>query len=303
MRWSPRGTAQRDPNPAASMALLDEVLDPPLGPGYYSAAEARRAAGLPASSGFRTILVGLSAVFLGFLITVAATTLRTPDPVVSQTRLDLITRVEAAQAAGDAEAVRVEALRAEVAELEKTVVVPADAGATGTATSPGSPTADVSSAGAAAGAQALIGPGVVITMNDAPRDPTTIETPEKAPERVNARDLVLVVNGLWTAGAEAISVNGHRLTASSAIRYAGQAIIVDFRGLTPPYEIRAIGDPARLKDELSAGVTGAYLGELRKQLSLQAEVSHQDQIEIGAASRLTTRVGHVLDDVPTEESP
>ena len=36
-----------------------------------------------------------------------------------------------------------------------------------------------------------------------------------------------LVNGLWQAGAEAISINGQRLTSTSAIRFAGQAILVD----------------------------------------------------------------------------
>ena len=50
MRFPRLGQAQRDPDPAASMALLGEVLDPPIGPGYHSAAQARVDAGLPASS-------------------------------------------------------------------------------------------------------------------------------------------------------------------------------------------------------------------------------------------------------------
>ena len=46
------------------------------------------------------------------------------------------------------------------------------------------------------------------------------------------RDLQVIVNGLWAAGAEAIAVNGQRLTACSAIRSAGEAILVDFRPLS-----------------------------------------------------------------------
>ena len=51
MRWPSRSGVQRNPDPAASMALLEEVLDPPVGPGYHSAAEARQRAGLAPSSG------------------------------------------------------------------------------------------------------------------------------------------------------------------------------------------------------------------------------------------------------------
>lgn len=286
MRWPHRGEASRDPNPAASMALLDQVLDPPLGPGYYSAAQAREAEGLPASTGSRTLLLLVTAVIFGLLLTVAALTLRTPDPLASRARLELVARVEAAQAEGDAEAQQVEALRAEIFELEQRAAA-SDAG----------PSASdaLLAAGAQAGALAVRGPGLVITMADAPRPAPEVQ-PVDPPARVNARDITLVVNGLWAGGAEAVSVNGHRLTSTSAIRYAGQAIIVDFRGLTPPYEIRAIGDPVMLRDEMGAGVTGAYLGELRQQLGLQVSHSFSPSLEIGPAQRLTTRVGAVPED-------
>ena len=61
-------------------------------------------------------------------------------------------------------------------------------------------------------------------------------------------DLQLVVNALWAAGAEAISINGQRLGPTTAIRFAGEAVLVDFRPVTNPYEVSAIGDP----DTLSA---------------------------------------------------
>lgn len=123
-------------------------------------------------------------------------------------------------------------------------------------------------------------------------------------ERINSRDIQLVVNALWSAGAEAISVNGHRMTSTSAIRFAGKAIIVDFRGLTPPYEIVAIGDPERLGEESATGLVGAYLAELRSQLGLRAEVEEVDLVTIGAAERLTTRVSSVgLDELPADPSP
>lgn len=292
MRWPARGSATRDPNPAASMALLEEVLDPPLGPGYYSAARSRLDAGLPASTGFRTVLLLVSMIGLGFLVTVAAVTLRAPDPVAAAQRQELATRVEAAQEAGDAEALRVEQLRAEIAELEQEVQAPGD-------TTGGAP--DLSSAGALAGAQAVTGPGVVVTLADAPPAEPLGETPGESPERITARDVVLVVNGLWTGGAEAVSINGHRLTSTSAIRHAGEAIIVDFRGLVLPYEIRAIGDPAGLRDELTAGVTGAYLDQLRTQLGLRADIAYEDEIQIGAASRLSTRLGQAPGQTTSED--
>lgn len=290
MRLPSRPPARRDPNPAASMALLDEVLDPPLGPGYHSAALAREEQGLAPSSGFSTWLMLVTALLFGFLVTVSAQALRLPDPARDQARVELVTRIEAAQAEGDEQRRQVEALRAEILALEQSQAQ-SEGGESGAD--------EIRAAGMEAGALAVSGPGVVITMDDAPR-PDDVQPADRTTERVNARDLSLVVNGLWSAGAEAISVNEHRLTSTSAIRFAGQAIIVDFRGLTPPYVVSAIGDPVRLKDELDAGVTGAYLAELRKQLGLQTSHVFSDDIELGPAERLTTRVGHVPTETPEE---
>ena len=291
MRLPRAGVAERNPDPAASMALLEQVLDPPLGPGYHSAAAAREDAGLPGSSGYSTPLMFVTALALGALVTVSAVTLRTPDPVAAETRAQLIERIEAAQAAGDETSERVEQLRDEILALEQESVL----------TSQG-PVAEqeITAAALAAGARAVEGPGVVVTLQDASAEGAAPGEQEQ-PERVNARDIQLVVNGLWRAGAEAVSVNGHRLTSTSAIRFAGEAIIVDFRGLVPPYEVLAIGDPQRLADETSSGLTGAYLTELRNQLGIRAEVSSQEHITIGPAERVTTRVGRVPDD--TTEDP
>ena len=56
------------------------------------------------------------------------------------------------------------------------------------------------------------------------------------------RDIRAVVNQLWAGGAEAIAVNGLRLTATSFIRFAGESVLVDFQPISAPYSIEAIGD-------------------------------------------------------------
>ncbi|SOC54333.1 DUF881 domain-containing protein [Ornithinimicrobium cerasi] len=287
MRWLRRGSAERNPDPAASMALLEEVLDPPVGPGYHSAARAREEAGLPASSGFGTALMFVVSVVLGLLVTVSAVTLRAPDPASAATRTGLIERIEAAQVAGDEQARRVEELRSEILALEQQQAA-AESGSEGERS--------IAASALRAGAQPVQGPGVVVTLQDAESPAGEAPGEDTQPERVNARDLQLVVNGLWAAGAEAIAVNDHRLTSTSAIRFAGEAIIVDFRGLAPPYVVAAIGDPERLEGETSVGITGAYLSELRRQLGLRTSVTTEQTITLPAAQRLTTRVGQVPDD-------
>ncbi|MBD8507608.1 DUF881 domain-containing protein [Hoyosella sp. G463] len=71
------------------------------------------------------------------------------------------------------------------------------------------------------------------------------------------RDLQIVVNALWAAGAEAIAVDGVRIGAHTAIRQAGRAILVDNHVISEPYVISAIGEPRRLQSSFIA--SGAYV--------------------------------------------
>jgi uncharacterized protein YlxW (UPF0749 family) len=280
------GRGRPDPNPAASMALLQEVLDRPLDPGYASAAEDRRSQGLDPSTGGRTVLLGVSSVLIGFLLTIAVAELRAPDPDASAARAELVERIRELEAVGDELATSIEVQREEVAALEGEAVG-------------GGSTSDpqverLRDAGQAAGATALVGPGVRVVMDDAPvgdagGDPGTVPTDS----RVLARDLQVVVNGLWGHGAEAVAVNGQRLTATSAIRFAGEAIVVDFRGLTRPYEVVAVGDTAAMTAELGEGETGRYLAELTDDYGVQAQVVTEEELTVPAGSRLSTRLARV----------
>lgn len=90
------------------------------------------------------------------------------------------------------------------------------------------------------------GPGVKLVVDDAkdteqggggPRESSGFSDTG----RVRDRDMQRVVNGLWESGAEAVSINGQRLTSLSAIRAAGDAILVDNKPLVPPYTVLAVG--------------------------------------------------------------
>jgi uncharacterized protein YlxW (UPF0749 family) len=94
---------------------------------------------------------------------------------------------------------------------------------------------------------AVKGEGVTVTLNDAPKGPDgTVPTGG----RIRDRDVQDVVNALWSGGAEAISVGGRRLTSLTAIRTAGEAILVDYRPLSPPYLVEAIGRRDDLREAL-----------------------------------------------------
>ena len=87
---------------------------------------------------------------------------------------------------------------------------------------------------------------MVVRLADAPvqNDGAVTGDSGAGPARVIYSDLQKVANELWAAGAEAIAINGQRLTATSTIRSAGEAILVDFRPVTSPYEV--VGDRAEV---------------------------------------------------------
>jgi len=269
------------------MALLVEVLDRPVDPGYWTATQQRREAGLPGQTSRRSPLLVLTVVLLGFLLSIAAVALRAPDPQDATERRELAERIEMAGEQGDASAARVEVLREQVSALESRQDNSADPALA----------AALDQAGEQAGARAVRGPGVTITVDDAPREGLEDDPEPAEPEqRVLAADLQQLVNGLWSSGAEAISINEQRLTSTASIRFAGEAIIVDFRGLTRPYTVRAIGAPDALAGELVEGPTGEYFADLDAEYGIVMTWERGREIEVPAAERLSTRVSSVEDE-------
>jgi uncharacterized protein YlxW (UPF0749 family) len=114
----------------------------------------------------------------------------------------------------------------------------------------------------AAAARAASGPGLRIVIVDAGAagagsagtGPRGAGTPVAG--RLADHDLAEVVNALWSGHATAIAVNGRRLSARSAIRTAGEAILVGFEPVVSPYTIDAVGDPAAL----AAAFAGSGVG-------------------------------------------
>jgi uncharacterized protein YlxW (UPF0749 family) len=143
-----------------------------------------------------------------------------------------------------------------------------------------------------AGQAQAAGPGLRIVLDDSvSADATNGTNPRQdaAPNsgRVLDRDLQLIVNSLWAAGAEAVAVNGQRLTALSAIRSAGAAILVDFRPLNRPYRIEAIGLVATLQANFGASIGGAYLQSLASNYQIRTSVEAVTELLLPAASALT----------------
>jgi uncharacterized protein YlxW (UPF0749 family) len=98
------------------------------------------------------------------------------------------------------------------------------------------------------GAAPARGPGLVVELADSDASPQT--RGELTDLRIQDVDLRLIVNALWQAGAEAVAVNGLRIGGTTAIRAAGDRILVNFVPVASPYRVTAIGDPEGLESVL-----------------------------------------------------
>lgn len=142
-------------------------------------------------------------------------------------------------------------------------------------------TARVSRVGTRTGYLAVRGPGLRITVDDAPGGDSLAV--------VRDEDLHLLVDGLWAAGAEAIAINGQRLTVLSPIQNTGGAIHVNVRPLNPPYVVEAIGDPDQMPGRLLATTNGSLFYSVARSLGFGFDVEDDDELQLPAARVRTLR--------------
>ena len=126
----------------------------------------------------------------------------------------------------------------------------------------------------ALGLKAMRGPGVVVRV----ADPKT-QSKGSNPVVVSYQDIVAVVNELWAAGAEAIAVNGQRLTATTGLSQVSGTVVVNLQRLTGPFDIVAIGDPATLEGALN--IRGGLIDGLRA-LGLTITITRRDNLTVPA---------------------
>lgn len=271
--------------PDASMSLLTNVMEHSLDDGYAQAAARRGAVGtsrLPtALSGRLWLAAGL--VLAAIVVTLGAAQAQVSAPTAAKERQKLIDRIQSETKSADALQKNVDSLRDTVsAEQQAALKNTGDAGR-------------VALLELLAGGTPVQGPGVRLVVDDA-KEASTGNTggPRESSGfadtgRVRDRDMQRVVNGLWASGAEAITVNGQRLTALSAIRAAGDAILVDNKPLAPPYTVLAIGDGERLSKAFQDSADGQYLQVLKDDYGIRASVTVQDKLRLAAAPSLTVR--------------
>lgn len=109
-----------------------------------------------------------------------------------------------------------------------------------------------------AGLTEVQGPGIVVTLRDSQKPQSNFVQLQI----IHDLDVLRVVNELWNAGAEAIAVNGQRVSVTTCIRCVGSTILVNNQQQASPIKVSAIGDPSTLSGALN--LPGGVLAELRE---------------------------------------
>jgi uncharacterized protein YlxW (UPF0749 family) len=252
-------------------SLLDRVVREAMDEDYADAARRRGSEG----TGRNRSLLWVAIVALGALRATAAAETQRTAPALAQERSALVAQIQARSA-------RLEALRARTSDLRDTVQA-SQVSRLNVAEANRTIGERLMQLAVSTGADAASGPGVSVRVDDAPG-----VSGQGGRGRVLDTDLQTLVNGLWQAGAEAIAIDGHRLTSLSAIRGAGQAITVGYSSLTPPYDITALGDPDTLPAAFLETSAGQSWLDLQTNLGLRFAMTSKDALTVPGDPSLRT---------------
>ena len=132
----------------------------------------------------------------------------------------------------------------------------------------------------AAGRSPVTGPGVIVRLWDAEPGRNLPDWVTNDDLVVHQQDLEAVINALWAGGAEAMTLQGERVIATSAFRCVGNVLRLHGRLYSPPYEVQAIGDPEALMDALDdSSAVQTYL-EYADRLGLGWEADDADALTL-----------------------
>ncbi|MEO7352658.1 MAG: DUF881 domain-containing protein [Marmoricola sp.] len=254
--------------PQATMGLLDYLTTHTLDEDYAFVSDRRATRDAPAPQ--RRIGVFGALVMVVFAILVVTAAAQTSRNSVSdeRQRQELVVQVNQARRQLAAENARLVALRAESAVLE-TRQLRSDTSSRGLRDT-------IHLLGIKAGTLAVRGPGVRVVADNAPGA-------DSARNEVLDSDLQKLVNGLWEAGAEAIAINGQRLTNLSTIRLAGGAITVNARSLRRPYVVTAIGNQDTLPARFAETSSGRAWLDLQREVGLRLSIKPVSSLRLPGA--------------------
>lgn len=252
---------------------MRELVSHALDDGYASAA-ARRDPNKPKKKRKVPVFV-VAIVLFGLIITVAAIQTRQSAPAVAKEKAELAERITTETQRVDDQRARAERLQRDITRMQNDALESSVGGQ--------ALRERLQALETLTGTGRVVGPGVRIIVDDAAIDEVS-GGEESANNRILDLDLQQLVNGLWAAGAEAIAINGERLTVLTAIRGADKSITVDYRPLARPYTVEAIGDPATLEARFAESPGGVWLHNLKAVANIRYETHTIDEIALPADS-------------------
>jgi uncharacterized protein YlxW (UPF0749 family) len=253
------------------MGLLDQITATSLDEDYAHVSR-RRDTGAPADGPRRRGRPGLVgvvvlAVFGVLMATAAVQTSRNADESASS-RASLVAQANDRRAGLAQRRATLLRLQQEVATSQARIL---------RATTQGSALqAQVDRLGIEAGTVGTRGPGVAVRVDDAVGAGSAQQT-------VQSGDLQKLVNGLWQVGAEAVSVNGQRVTSLTAIRDAAGSVTVNFASISRPYTVLAVGNPKNMAAQLLDTAGGQTWLALQSSFGLKFDVETKDSMVLPAA--------------------
>lgn len=264
--------------PDASMSLLADLAAHALDEGYLEAARRRGTVQAPAARRPLTrISAGVAALALvaaGVLFATSWLTTRQHAAAAARDRATLIRNITATTTSLRDLRARAEQLRSEINTWRDRALTTSQQGA--------QLSRDILALSASVGTAAVTGSGVEVVLDDAAR---TGNAQQDNLGTIYDRDLQAIANALFASGAEAIAINGQRLTALTSIREAGSAILVDYRPIIPPYRVDAIGPPD-LRARFEATQTAALYRTWQQVYGLRFSVAPMSTLTLPAAGTI-----------------
>ncbi|MFC6286996.1 DUF881 domain-containing protein [Nocardioides sp. GCM10027113] len=121
------------------------------------------------------------------------------------------------------------------------------------------------------------GPGVTVTLSDAPEDVINSSTRDLNLLIVHQQDIQAVVNAMWKGGATAVTIQGQRVVSTTGIKCQGNAVLLQGVPYPQPYVISAVGDQGEL---LEAIANDDYLEVYREQAAVpDISVGWEQEVE------------------------
>lgn len=249
--------------PREYVGLLTQVMTNTLDADYETVS-ARRGPDDPRRA--RPLWVVTVLVAFGIMLGVSLLRTEQDRSGAEAERAELVDQIHQRQDRLDATYASLNSLRSDVATLQES--------AAAETVNEGEISQRAEELGVSAGTLPVTGPGVEITVDDAPN-----ALPGSA-GIVRDEDLRLMVNGLWEAGAEAIAINSARLTPLTRISYAGEAITVDRRSISPPYTVQAIGNPDTLPARFLETSGGQHWSNLEVGLGIPFQIDEKQRLRL-----------------------